>query len=160
MLPYLESAVCHRIVAAFDAKPARNAIAAVCHGVVLAGRAGILKGRRVTALEWWQESLAHNLTRLWKGNYYKTYPDRSVESEVTAACGEFVHGPKGFGRDTPDAPGFCVVDRNLVTFRWPGDCYSGAAKFAGMIAAARATPLRVPSPSAAPAATAATPPSS
>ncbi len=65
-------------------------IAAVCHGVVLAARSGILSGKRCTALPWWMESLAYNLTRLWMGTYYKTYPDTSVEEEVTKACGEFV----------------------------------------------------------------------
>ena len=166
MRPYLESALCHQIVAAFDAKkttaanpPAAapsssgegaaaappstsqstNTIGAVCHGVVLAGRAGILRQRRVTALEWWMEGLAWNLTRLWMGDYYKTYPDTSVQAEVTGQCKEFVQGPKGFARDSPTVlrNGFCVRDGSLVTARWPGDCHAFAHQVARVVLEAR-----------------------
>jgi protease I len=133
MVPYLESKVAQQIVQQFDAvgKP----IAAVCHGVVLAGRAGILKQKKVTALEWWMESTAHNMTRLWMGNYYKTYTDRTVESEVSGQCKEFVKGPKGFARDSPEdlTPGFFVRDGNLVTARWPGDVHAFAVEFGKML---------------------------
>jgi protease I len=88
MRPYLESTLLQRTVAAFFAsgKP----IGAICHGVVLAARStaqngrSVLHGRKTTALLRSQELLAWNLTRLYLGNYYRTYPV-TVEEEVTAA---------------------------------------------------------------------------
>lgn len=136
MIPYLESKVAQEITATFAKNSnGKKPIAAVCHGVVLAARAGILKDKRVTALEWWQEGLAHNLTRAWMGGYYKTYADRTVQSEVTAACKEFVKGPKGFGRDDLEhlSTGFFVRDGNILTARWPGDVHAFAMEFHKML---------------------------
>lgn len=135
MRPYLQSKTLHKLVAAFDAKPVNNSIAAVCHGVVVAARAGILANKRVTSLQNWQEGLAHNLTRAWMDDYYKTVPGGTVEDEVTLACKEFVKGPTSLSRDSLEDPsGFTVRDGNLVTARWPGDCHAFALQFARLIA--------------------------
>lgn len=138
MVPYLESKLAFQIVAAFNGKAdkSKNTIAAICHGVVLAGRAGILEGKNVTALERWFEETAHKLTKWWMGNYYKTYADRTVESEVTLQCKtkSFVKGPWGFGRDSSEKPnGFFVRDGNLITARWPGDAHAFANEFGRVI---------------------------
>jgi protease I len=136
MRPYLEDKCLQQFVASFAAtgKP----IAAVCHGVVLAARSGILQGKQVTALPNFMESTAFNLTRLWMGNYYKTYPGTSVEKEVReAGVAAFLPGPRGFARDSIGnlGKGFVVKDGNLLTGRWPGDCHRLGTEFAQLLAA-------------------------
>ena len=76
------------------------------------------------------EFAAWRLTRLWMGDYYRTYPI-SVQAEVTAALNDpedFSTGPRSLFRDSPDriARGFIVRDANYLSARWPGDihCYS------------------------------------
>src|SRR5579859_2169323 len=125
MRPYLESPLLQRVVA--DVFAAGKPVGAICHGVVLAARSkapserSVLHGRRTTALLRSQELLAWTLTRLWLGDYYRTYP-QTVEDEVTAALArneDFEHGPASVTRDTPDRPnGFAVVDGNYVSARW------------------------------------------
>jgi len=139
MRPYLEDAALRAFAAAFVAsgKP----VAAVCHGVVVLARAGVLRGRRVTALPSWMETTAHTLTRAWMGDYYKTYPGTSVEAEVTEALGPdgaFAPGPLGFARDAPGAlaAGFVVEDGNLLTARWPGDTHALGAAFVAKLSRA------------------------
>ena len=97
----------------------------------------VLHGRTTTALLKSQELLAWNLTRLWLGDYYRTYPE-TVQSEVTravGATGRFHTGPSSIRRDTPDhlERGFVVVDKNLVTARWPGDAWRFGNEFASML---------------------------
>lgn len=129
MRPYLEDATLQAFVRQFSAtgKP----VAAVCHGVVLAARSGILTGKQVTALPSWMEGIAHNLTRLWMGNYYKTYPGTSVEKEVTESCAEYLPGPKSLTRDSEGnlEAGFIVEDGSLLTARWPGDAHRFSHRF-------------------------------
>ncbi len=124
--PYLENTLLHALVAGFNEQ--KKSIAAICHGVILAARSGVLHQRKVTALPEWMESLAFNLTRIWMGSYYKTYPNISVEAEVAAAAHEFVAGPYSFARDCPDnlRAGFVVQDENIITARWPGDAHAFA----------------------------------
>lgn len=123
MKPYLEDQRLLKITQMFHA--AGKPIAAVCHGVVVAARSGVLKDKKVTALPSWMETLAYSLTRLWMGDYYKTYRGTSVEREVTEACKEFVPGPKSLTRDSMGSleSGFVVEDGNIITARWPGDCH-------------------------------------
>jgi protease I len=140
MKEYLESPVLQQAVAAAFAvgKP----VGAICHGVVLAARSqaspgrSVLNGRRTTALLRSQELLAWNLTRLWLGDYYRTYP-QTVEDEVTAALArpqDFERGPTSFSRDTPDKPnGFAVIDGNYVSARWPGDAHRFSLAFAAVL---------------------------
>jgi protease I len=140
MKPYLESPLLQRVVAecfALD-KP----VGAICHGVVLAARSkapsgkSVLHGRKTTALLRRQELIAWNLTRLYLGDYYRTYPV-TVEDEVRAALAQpddFRPGPLSILRDTPERPnGFAVIDRNYVSARWPGDAYGFSRVLAGLL---------------------------
>jgi hypothetical protein len=96
----------------------------------------VLHGRKTTALLRRQELLAWNLTRLYLGDYYRTYPV-TVEDEVRAALAQpddFQPGPLSIFRDTPERPdGFAVVDRNYVSARWPGDAYGFSRALAGLL---------------------------
>jgi putative intracellular protease/amidase len=101
MRAYLEDATLQRLVAEFF--DADKAVAAICHGVVLAARSislktgrSVLYGRETTALTWRQERLAAGIGRIarfWEPLYYRTYADargelagyRSVQAEVTRA---------------------------------------------------------------------------
>jgi len=102
MREYLEDGTLQRIVASFF--DAGKAVAAICHGVVLAARSisahggrSVLHGRRTTALTWALERSAWNVSRYagrwWDRDYYRTYVEapgepaghRSVQAEVTRA---------------------------------------------------------------------------
>jgi putative intracellular protease/amidase len=103
-------------------------VGAICHGVLVAARAGVLKGRRTTCLPKYMERSAY-LATFWKlGRYYRTY-DAYVEEEVKealAAPSDFVRGPFELstrGTDSDDAAAFVVEDANYVSARWPGDAY-------------------------------------
>lgn len=140
MIPYLESPLLQGVVAGFFA--AGKPVGAICHGVVLAARArtaagrSVLHGRKTTALLRRQEMLAWNLTRLYLGDYYRTYPV-PVEDEVTAALArpeDFEPGPLRLTRDTPERPdGFALVDGNYISARWPGDAHGFARALAGLL---------------------------
>lgn len=140
MRPYLESALLQGVVAAFFA--AGKPVGAICHGVVLAARSttgngrSVLHGRKTTALLRSQELLAWNLTRLYLGDYYRTYPV-TVEDEVTSALAgpdDFERGPMPLRRDTPERPdGFAVIDGRYVSARWPGDAHRFARAVADLL---------------------------
>jgi putative intracellular protease/amidase len=140
MRPYLESAPLQRIVAEYFARG--RPVGAICHGVVLAARSiaasgkSVLHGRKTTALLRSQELLAWNLTRVYLGDYYRTYPT-TVEDEVTAALArpeDFQHGPLSLARDTSVRPsGFSVVDGRYVSARWPGDAHGFSRAFAAVL---------------------------
>jgi protease I len=140
MRVYLESEALKRVV--MRATLEKKTIGAVCHGVLLLARAqlngaSVVEGRNVTALLAKQELLAHNLTRLWLGSYYRTYPE-TVQSEVTRAvgpAGRFHEGPTAIVRDDPEhlGRGFVVVDGNLVTARWPGDAWRFGNELAALL---------------------------
>ena len=130
--PYLESETLQRIAADFMA--ANRPVAAICHGVLVLARAkgangrSVIHGRKVTSLINRLEMTGYNLTRLWMGDYYRTYPEITTEDEVRAALAsgeDFNAGPGGAKRDSMQAlqHGFVVRDRNLVTARWPGDAH-------------------------------------
>ena len=143
---YLESEVLQRLVAQFFSK--KKPVGAICHGVVLAARsrdaatgASVIHQYKTTALLKSQELLAFNLTRLWLGDYYRTYPNRSVEDEVRSALvGEnnFIKGPSPLLRDSLDHPdrGFIVRDKNYLSARWPGDVYRFSLELIEMVGAA------------------------
>ncbi|MDV6237700.1 type 1 glutamine amidotransferase domain-containing protein [Leptospira ellisii] len=138
MKEYLESDALQKFVGTFfsTGKP----LGAICHGVVLAARSkqpgtglSILHGKKTTALLKSQELAAWNLTRLWLGDYYRTYP-QTVEDEVRSVLkdpGDFFFGPKPVFRDSHKKlkRGHVVVDGNYVSARWPGDAYSFANSF-------------------------------
>jgi putative intracellular protease/amidase len=108
-------------------------VGAICHGVLVAARAGALKGRQTTCLPKYMERSAY-LATFWKlGRYYRTY-DAYVEDEVKATLSQpadFVRGPfelSARGTDSDDAAAFVVEDGNYVSARWPGDAYLFAKK--------------------------------
>ena len=142
--PYLESETLQRIAANFMA--ANKPVGAICHGVLVLARAkgangrSVIHGRKVTSLINRLEMTGYNLTRLWMGDYYRTYPEITTEDEVRAALAsseDFDHGPGGAKRDSMDAPqhGFVVRDRNLVTARWPGDAHRWSIQIDELLAA-------------------------
>ena len=98
----------------------------------------VLYSYRTTALLKSQEMLAYRLTSLWLKDYYRTYPEITVEDEVrkVLSSGEnFIKGPHPLLRDDPDNldRGFTVHDRNYLSARWPGDAYCFSTQFAGML---------------------------
>ncbi len=140
---YLESNILHARIADFfvKAKP----VGAVCHGVVLVARSkdeatgnSVIYKYKTTSLLNKQEKLGHALTRLWMGDYYLTYPEITVEDEVTSVLehkDNFIQGPMAFFRDSPTkmGRGFFVKDRNYISARWPGDLYNFTAEFIKMV---------------------------
>ena len=142
MREYLESEVLMALTSAFF--KAVKPVGAICHGVVLAARSRDEEGRSVlfqkktTALLKSQEMLAWALTRLWLGDYYRTYPE-SVEDEVKrhlAHSSQFLKGPTPGKRDTlnSDQAGFVSVSGFYVSARWPGDAHRFAATFNELLA--------------------------
>ena len=140
---YLESKTLQQLVVDFFT--ANKTVGAICHGVVLAARSidpttnkSVIHNYKTTALLKAQELAAYNLTRLWLGDYYLTYPEITVEDEVTAALSNkanFLKGPQPLLRDhhTHLQRGFTVKDRNYISARWPGDAYGFATGFWGMV---------------------------
>jgi len=136
---YLESEILQKVAVYFfeNKKP----VAAVCHGLVLLARSinpdtnkSVLFEYKTTALLKSQELLAHNLTRLWLGDYYRTYAHTTVEDEVKQNLKsekQFLKGNVLLARDTKDnlQSGFYVQDRNFISARWPGDIYSFSFAF-------------------------------
>jgi protease I len=141
MREYLESETLQALIAsAFEAS---LKIAAICHGVVLLSRArlasgkSVLFGRRTTALTRRLELTAWAMTRLWLGDYYRTYPT-PVEDEVITSLarpGDFEPGPLALLRDSPEhlERGFTVRDDNYLSARWPGDAHRFAHEFAALV---------------------------
>lgn len=131
MRQYLGSEVVQAIVREFFAtdKP----IAAICHGVLVAARAGVLSGHKTTCLPKYMERAAFFSTFWRRGRYYRTYP-AYVEDEVRAALAkaeDFERGPKNLskrGTREDDTHAFVVEDGRYVSARWPGDAYLIAKK--------------------------------
>lgn len=147
MRSLLESEQAKQIVLHFF--NANKPVAAVCHGPLLLARTldpntgrSVLHGRKVTALlANSMELLAWAITAPWLGRYYRTYP-QTVEAEVKAALAkpdDFLPGPAFYQRDSAAKPqrGFVVRDGNLLTARWPGDCYRFANEWVQMVQQAR-----------------------
>lgn len=136
---YLESEIVQKIAVDFFA--AEKPVGAICHGVVVLARSrnpttgkSVLNGYKTTALLKKQEILAYNMTRLYLGDYYLTYPGMTVEGEVRGALEsqhDFIDGPSPMYRDSPEKlkRGFALSDRNYVSARWPGDVYNFANAF-------------------------------
>jgi putative intracellular protease/amidase len=131
MKQYLAGETLHTKVAAFarSGKP----MAAICHGVLVLARAGVLKGRKTTCLPKYMEQVAYWITAWKLGKYYRTYP-AYVEDEVKAALDDpshFIRGPlhlMSHGTATDDSNAFVVEDDTYVSARWPGDAYLFAKK--------------------------------
>ena len=130
MKSYCESAEVFRL--AKEAFAADQPVSAICHGVLPLARAGVLRGRRTTALTHIQEEIAVRLTGRALPGHYRTYPI-SVETEVRQRIGKtgtFERGglfPRYAGRKNPDA-GFVVQDGKYLSARWPGDAWTLALR--------------------------------
>jgi putative intracellular protease/amidase len=129
MKQYLGSEVLQERVRAFFALG--RPVGAICHGVLVAARADVLKGKKTTCLPDYMERSAWWLTAWKLGRYYRTYP-AYVEAEVREGLSspeDFVRGPTHLmtrGTDTDDSAAFVVEDGNYVSARWPGDAYKFA----------------------------------
>jgi protease I len=149
MREYLESSLLQKIV--LDFKQKNKKIAAICHGVIVLARTkdennkSIIADYKVTSLLKKQELLAYKLTKFYLDDYYLTYPE-TVEDEVKRNLNgqsHFQPGPMGTSylgvsllkRDSQLnlKPGFIVVDRNLITARWPGDAHTFANAFVKLL---------------------------
>jgi protease I len=139
---YLESPRLQAVVANLFER--HNPVGAICHGVLVAARArradgkSVLYGRKTTALPKIMELTGWLLTRLYLGDYYRTYAT-PVEDEVRASLAardDFIRGPMSIRRDSPRHPeiGFTVRDGNYLSARWPGDAHRFAHDFATMLA--------------------------
>ena len=143
MRPYLESPLVQQMTVEFFA--ANRPVAAICHGTLVAARSissatgkSVLWGRKTTCLTWSQEMLAWNLTRLWLGDYYRTYRGLTVQQEVIASLKDrldFSAGPPPLRRDTPTdlKSGFVVRDGNYLSARWPGDAHKFGTEFVNIL---------------------------
>jgi putative intracellular protease/amidase len=114
MRQYLGSEVLQSKVAEFW-KTGRP-VGAICHGVLVLARAGVLAGRRTTCLPLYLEAAGYYSTFWRRGRYYRTYP-KYVQTEVRESGAKFVRRAK------------LVEDGNYVSARWPGDAYLFAEKF-------------------------------
>lgn len=133
MRQYLGSAQLQAAVAKFWAL--ERPVGAICHGVLVLARAGVLAGRRTTCLPKYMERSAFLLTAWRRGRYYRTYP-AYVQDEVTASGARFERGPvelRRRGTATDDGPAFVVQDGNYVSARWPGDAYLFARTFTTLL---------------------------
>jgi protease I len=97
----------------------------------------VLFGRKTTALTKQMELTAWALTRLYLGDYYRTYPV-TVEDEVRGALAQrsdFDAGPLPLRRDSETRlqAGFVVRDGNYLSARWPGDAHRFGNAFADML---------------------------
>jgi protease I len=136
MRSYCESGEVQRL--AREAFAANRPVSAICHGVLPLARAGVLKGRRTTALTHIQEEIAVRLTEKALPGHYRTYPI-SVEDEVRQRItpgGKFERGPlfpRYAGSNKPHA-GFVVEDGNYLSARWPGDAWTLALRLGELLA--------------------------
>lgn len=132
MKEYLESKTLQDIAASFFVRG--KPVGAICHGVIVLARARMpesekspLFGRKTTALPAFMELAAYWSTRLWLGDYFKTYGEtvQQIVCRELENGADFLSGPRSFRRDSPESPekGFSVTDRNYVSARWPGDVY-------------------------------------
>ncbi len=140
---YLESESLQKLSVDFFNQ--KKAVGAICHGVIVLARSidpktkqSVLYNYKTTALLASQEILAFQLSRLWLKDYYLTYPGKTVEAEVSAALKEksnFRKGNLGISRDSEKHlnKGFCVLDQNYLSARWPGDVYNFALAYAKLL---------------------------
>ncbi|XP_055337802.1 uncharacterized protein LOC129587885 [Paramacrobiotus metropolitanus] len=141
MREYLESTTLQTNIVNFfhNNKP----VGAICHGCLLVGRSrdpatgkSVLFGKKMTALTRRHELSAYNMTRLFLGDYYLTYPETTVEDEMRGyaeKAEDFQVGP-GWPiptlRDSAVKPyGFALIDGNYVSSRFFGDANAFANAF-------------------------------
>jgi len=137
MRQYLGSAELQAKVAAFWAL--ERPVGAICHGVLVLARSGVLATSRTTCLPKPMERGAYLLTAWRLGRYYRTYP-AYVQDEVVAALddrSQFDGGPPALkrGTATDHTHAFAVEDGRYVSARWPGDAYLFAQRFEALLSA-------------------------
>jgi putative intracellular protease/amidase len=129
MRQYLGSEELQRRVAEFWALG--RPVGAICHGVLVLARAGVLGDSRTTCLTKAMERSAYVATGWKLGRYYRTYP-AYVQDEVVAALddpAQFDAGPRSLKQP------FVVEDGRYVSARWPGDAELFARRFAALLSA-------------------------
>ena len=135
MKPYCESLEVYRL--AKEAFAAKQPVSAICHGVLPLARAGVLKGRRTTALTHIMEEISVRLTNRALPGHYRTYPI-SVEDEVRQRIrpgGRFERGglfPRYSSAKAPEA-GFVLRDGHYLSARWPGDAWTLAVRLSELL---------------------------
>ena len=145
MRSYLESPVLQAVVAHFFER--KKPVGAICHGTLLAARSqskatgkSVLWGLKTTGLTRRQERIAFQLTRLWLGDYYRTYPVAMADELISCLRSPQDYDP-GPGFPIPRArdsdsnlkPGFTVLDGNYLSARWPGDAYRFGRDFVRLL---------------------------
>jgi putative intracellular protease/amidase len=129
MRQYLGSAELQRKVAEFWAL--QRPVGAICHGVLVLARAGVLGASRTTCLTKAMERSAYLATAWRLGRYYRTYP-AYVQDEVVASLddpAQFDAGPRSLKQP------FVVEDARYVSARWPGDAELFAQRLAALLSA-------------------------
>ena len=141
---YLESKILQNKVIQFFNQ--HKTVGAICHGLVVAARSidsktnqSVLYNYNTTALLKMLELTGYYMTCLWMGDYYLTYPEITVEDEVKSvlkSSKQFIKGKLPIFRDSEKnlGAGFHVVDKNLVTARWPGDAFNFSNAFCNVLA--------------------------
>ena len=135
MKPYCESGEVQRL--AREAFAAGQPVSAICHGVLPLARAGVLAGKRTTALTGSQEAIAIALPGRALPGHYRTYSE-SVEAEVTRLIGpqgKFERGPllPRYASEAAPEAGFVVRDGNYLSARWPGDGWTLALRLMDLL---------------------------
>jgi putative intracellular protease/amidase len=103
-------------------------VGAICHGVLVLARAGVLGRCRTTCLPKPMERGAYLLTSWKLGKYYRTYP-AYVEDEVLAALDDRAQFDRGPLATQP----FVVEDGRYLSARWPGDASLFATRFEALL---------------------------
>jgi len=135
---YLESEKLQEIISNHMSKS--KPIAAICYALILLSRArdnqglSVIHEKKVTCLPRFNEILSHEITKKRLGNYFKVYPQTTIEDEVVAALADRKQlrtGPPIALKDSLKRlwAGFVVKDGNLVTARWAGDAHRLAMTF-------------------------------
>jgi putative intracellular protease/amidase len=130
MRQYLGSTALQERIGAFWAL--ERPVGAICHGVLVLARAGVLGSTRTTCLTKSMEKGAYLLTSWRLGRYYRTYP-AYVQDEVVAALDD----PKQFdaGPIATYSRPWVVEDGRYVSGRWPGDASLFAERFEALLSA-------------------------
>lgn len=127
------------------AKPSSKTVAAVCHGVLAVAEAVVLEGEHqgksvlhdcvTTTLPGTFESTAFWGTRLFLGDYYKTYGAGS--ENVEAAVRKRLHDPAKQLKNSLGPAPFVVEDEkyNYISARFPGDADLFAEKTVALVKA-------------------------
>ncbi len=141
--PYLESKKLQNLIVEYFEQ--KKPVAAICHGVLAVARSiipktgkSVLFGRKTTGLPKMSEMIAYYLTKRTMGDYYLTYPEITLQDEVSGyleSQKDFREGPPMILKDSEKClwKGFVVIDGNYISARWPGDVYRFSYEFHKML---------------------------